>query len=303
MGGHAHGHSHRPSPEASRRWLAVALAINFGFALLEVLVGLLSGSVALLSDAAHMVTDAGAIAIALFAARLAMRPPSGRFTFGLRRAEILSAQFNGVTMLILAAMLAVESLRRLLDPPDVDGAAMVVIGVVGAAVNLAAAWALSRADRRNMNVEGAFLHNLADLWSSVAAAVAGLVIVTAGWLAADSLAALTVCALMVRAGWGLVRDSGAVLLEGAPGGVEPGVVGRALAGEHGVVEVHDLHIWELSSDYAALSAHVVTRPEEAGMEVRLRLCALLAERFGIEHSTLQVEPAAGGDLLQIEVRP
>lgn len=169
---HAHGHgghSHAPSADADRRWLAVALALIASFMFAEVVAGILASSLALLSDAAHMLTDAASIALALVAARLAARPPSGRNTFGLGRAEILSAQLNGASLLILAGIIAIEAVRRLVNPPDVDGAIVIVIGVVGGLVNVGAAWTLSRSERRSLNVEGARAHALADLYGSVAA--------------------------------------------------------------------------------------------------------------------------------------
>jgi cobalt-zinc-cadmium efflux system protein len=298
---HAHAHSHAPAPDADRRWLTVALGIIAGFMAIEVVAGVLAHSLALLSDAAHMLTDAGAIAIALYAARLAARPPAGRFTFGLGRAEILSAQGNGVALLVLAGVIAVEAIRRLSGPPDVDGAFVLVVGLLGAGVNVAAAMALGRAERRSLNIEGARAHVLTDLYASLAAAAAGAAILAFGFDRADAIASLLVAALMVRSGWALLRDAGRVLLEGAPEGVDPDAIGRALAREGGVVEVHDLHVWEVTSGFIALAAHVLVRPGDDCHAVRRRLQAMVAERFGIEHVTLQVDHAPAGDrLLDIE---
>ena len=221
--GHDHaGHSHGVDATSNPRWLWIALGLNFAFMLVEVAVGLIANSVALLSDAAHMLTDTASIGLALGAISLAARPPSGSFTFGLKRSEILSAQLNGASLLVLATFLAFEAVGRLSDPPAVEGGLVIVVGVVGALVNLAAALSLARANRTNLNVEGAYLHNLADLWSSVAAIGAGVLIVTTGFDQADGIAALTVCALMLWGGFGLIRDSGRILLEGAPKGMEPG---------------------------------------------------------------------------------
>jgi cobalt-zinc-cadmium efflux system protein len=212
--GHAHGHGdhhhhhHAPSADADLRWLAVALALIAGFMVVEVVGGLLASSLALLSDAAHMLTDAGAIGLALVAARLAARPAAGRFTFGLGRAEILSAQVNGAALLVLAGVISIEAIRRMFEPPEVDGAFVVVVGLAGAAVNVAAAWALGRAERRSLNVEGARQHVLTDLYASLAAAAAGAVVLLAGYDRADGIAALFVSGLMLRSGWGLLRDSG-----------------------------------------------------------------------------------------------
>ncbi len=300
---HAHAHHHGPSADADRYWLAVALGVIAGFMVVEVVAGILGDSLALLSDAAHMLTDAGAIAVALYAARLAARPPAGRFTFGLGRAEILSAQANGATLLVLAGVIAVEGIRRLWNPPDVDGGLVLIVGLLGACVNLAAAAALGRAERRSLNVEGARLHVLTDLFASLAAAVAGAVVLVAGFNQADAIASLLVAALMLASGWRLLRDSGRVLLEGAPEGIDPQAIGRAMAAHPGVLEVHDLHVWEVTSGFPALAAHVLVRPGDDCHGVRRSLQAMVGERFGIEHVTLQVDHAPAGDrLLEIEPR-
>ncbi|MEA2276093.1 MAG: cobalt-zinc-cadmium efflux system protein [Solirubrobacteraceae bacterium] len=296
-----HGHSHAPAPDADRRWLALALAIVVALLGVEVVVGLVADSLALLSDAAHVLTDAGAIAIALYAARLAARPPTGRFTFGFGRAEILSAQANGATLLVLAGVIVVEALRRLSHPPEVDGGFVLAVGLLGGCANVAAAAALGRAERRSLNVEGARAHILTDLYASLAAAAAGAVILATGFNRADAIASLVVAALMLRSGWALLREAGRVLLEAAPAGVDPEAVGNALAREPGVVEVHDLHVWEVTSGFPALAAHVLVRPGDDCHAVRRRLQTLVGERFAIDHVTLQVDHAPAGDqLLEIE---
>ncbi len=297
---HGHEHSHGASAAAEPRWLWVALWINVGFMVVEVTIGLIANSVALLSDAAHMLTDAGAIGLALAAVRLAERPPSGSFTFGLKRTEILSAQVNGAALLVLAGVIGFEAVRRLGSPVDVDGAFVIAVGVAGAFANGAAAMALGRANRASLNVEGAFMHNLADLYSSLAAAAAGVVIVTTGFDSADGIAALTVCVLMVHGGWGLLRESGRVLLEGTPKGMDAREIGQAMASHPGVSEVHDLHIWEVTSGFPALSAHVLVPAGTDCHERRRELTRLLEERFGIEHATLQVEHEREARLLEIE---
>jgi cobalt-zinc-cadmium efflux system protein len=303
---HAHGHGHHhhgPAADADRRWLAVALGVIATFMVVEVVAGILADSLALLSDAAHMLTDAGAIAVALYAAGLAARPAAGRFTFGLGRAEILSAQANGATLLVLAGVIAVEAVRRLWSVPEVDGGFVLVVGLVGACANVGAAAALGKAERRSLNVEGARIHVLTDLFASLAAATAGAVVLLTGFDRADAIASLLVAALMVRSGWLLLRDAGRVLLEGAPEGVDPQAVGRALAAYPGVVEVHDLHVWEVTSGFPALAAHVLVKPGDDCHGVRRSLQAMVAERFGIEHVTLQVDHAPAGDrLLEIEPR-
>ncbi|GAA4253249.1 cation diffusion facilitator family transporter [Dactylosporangium darangshiense] len=255
----------------------------------EVVVGVLARSLALLSDAAHMLTDAGAIVLALVAMRLAGRPPKGGYTFGLKRAEILSAQANGLTMLILGAVLAVEAVRRLVSPPDVVGAPVLVTALVGIAVNLGAAWALSRANRRSLNVQGAFLHILNDLFAFVATAIAGLVMVLTGFTRADPIATLIVVVLMVRAGLGLVRASGRIFLEAAPSGIDPPTLGSRLAGVPDVVEVHDLHVWQITSGEPAMSAHVLVAEGRDCHGVRAAIERLLQREYRITHSTLQVD--------------
>jgi cobalt-zinc-cadmium efflux system protein len=294
-----HVHSHAPAPDADLRWLAVALGLIVAFMLVEVVAGLLADSLALLSDAAHMLTDAGSIGLALVAARLAARPPGGRFTYGLGRAEILSAQVNGAALLVIAGMIAWEAIQRLGDPPDVDGLIVLVVGLAGAVVNVAAAWALSRAERRSLNVEGARAHVLADLYGSLGAALAGLLVLTAGLERADGVVALLVAALIVRSGFSLLGKSTRVLLEAAPRGIDPDAIGLALASQPGVSEVHDLHVWEVTSGFTALSAHVLVPPDADCHARRAELEHLLAERFGIAHTTLQVEHETGGGLLDI----
>ena len=296
---HGHAHSHAPAPDADRRWLGIALGLILAFMAVEVVAGLLADSLALLSDAAHMLTDAGSIGLALVAARLAARPPAGGFTFGLGRAEILSAQVNGASLLVLAGVIAWEAIGRLGDPPQVDGLVVLIVGLAGAGVNVAAAQALSRAERRSLNVEGARAHVLADLYASLGAALAGLLVLTAGLERADVVVALLVAVLMVRSGFALLGQATRVLLEAAPRGIDPAAVGHALAAHPGVSEVHDLHVWEVTSGFTALSAHVLVPAGEDCHGRRAELEHLLAERFGLEHTTLQVEHEAGDGLLDI----
>ncbi|MBW3607030.1 MAG: cation diffusion facilitator family transporter [Actinobacteria bacterium] len=304
---HAHdhsgaGHAHAPSAGADRRWLAVALALIVGFMAVEVVAGLLAGSLALLSDAAHMLTDAAAIGLALFAAGLAARPARGSYTFGFGRAEIVSAQINGAALFVLAGVIAVEGVRRLGTPPDVDGPVVVAVGAAGAFVNVAAFWALSRAERQSLNVAGARAHVLADLYGSVAAISAGSIIAFGGPAEVDAVAALTVAALMLRSGWSLLRASTRVLLEAAPAGMDPDEIGRTLAAMPGIVEIHDLHVWEVTSGFVALAAHVVVAPDDDCHLRRRELQTVLHERFGIRHTTLQVDHESWQPLVQIEPR-
>ena len=296
---HHHGHAHATDTGDPRR-LKIALALILGFMAVEVVAGILASSLALLSDAAHMLTDAGAIALALVAARLAARPAAGGYTFGLKRAEILSAQLNGATLLALAAVILYEGIRRLVDPPDVEGATVLVVAIAGIAVNLAATSVLAGADRRSLNVEGAFQHVLTDLFAFVATAIAGVVVLATGFSRADGIAALLVAALMIRSGWSLLRDSGRVLLEAAPKDLDPNEIGRTLAAQDHVVEVHDLHVWEVTSGMPSLSAHVTVGAGCDPQAHRRKLADLLRERFGIDHTTLQVEARHEGPL---EIEP
>ena len=299
----AHAHPHpAPRSEADRGRLRVALVLILGLMGAEVAVGIAAGSLALLSDAAHMLTDAGAIALALLALRLARRPPAGGFTFGLRRAEILSAQLNGVTLAGLGAVIVYEGVRRLIEPPEVDGGAVLAVALAGVVVNLIATWVLSGADRRSLNVEGAFQHILTDLFAFGATAIAGAVILATGFGQADGIAALVVAGLMLRAGYRLLRDSSRVLLEASPRGIDPSEVGRELASQPHVIEVHDLHVWEVTSGFPALSAHVLVKPGCDCQEHRRKLQHLLRERFEIEHTTLQVENA-GKQERPLEIEP
>ncbi|WP_280268335.1 cation diffusion facilitator family transporter [Nocardia wallacei] len=308
--GHAHdhtrsgaGHSHaHATPDSDRRWLAGALAVIVVFLLAEVVVGVLAGSLALLSDAAHMLTDAASIALALWAIRLAARPAAGRMTFGWKRAEILSAQANGLTLLLLAAWLTYEAIRRMAEPPEVAGGLVLGTALVGIVVNLAATWMISRANRSSLNVEGAFQHILNDLFAFIATAVAGVVILVTGFARADAIATLVVVALMVRAGVGLVRASSRIFLEAAPADLDPTAIGRDMAARDGVVEVHDLHIWEITSGSPALSAHVLVEPGRDCHAVREDLAHRLAHEHRIEHATLQVDHAQP-ELIELGARP
>jgi cobalt-zinc-cadmium efflux system protein len=297
--GIGHTHVHVDADSDSRR-LAIALGLIAGFMAVEVVVGILADSLALLADAAHMLTDAGALALALVVIRLAARPASGNLTFGLKRAEILSAQANGLTLLVLAGLIVFEGIRRLVDPPEPAGLALVLVAVAGVAVNLLATAQLARANRESLNVEGAFQHVFTDLVAFVATAVAGVLILTTGWVRADGVAALFVAAIMVRSAYGLLRDSGRILLEAAPEGIRADEVGQAMAEHPHVDEVHDLHIWTITSGFPALSAHVLVPPNEDCHGVRRELEAILRERFGLDHTTLQVDHSRPAGPLSVD---
>jgi cobalt-zinc-cadmium efflux system protein len=304
-GSHAHGdgahagHSHGVSPDADTRKLAFTLALIVGFMCFEIVVGLVVGSLALLSDSAHMLTDAAAIGLSIVAIRLAARPAKGVMTYGFRRVEILSAQANGVTLLVLALLIVFEACRRLITPPDVGGKAVLIVALVGVAVNLVATWTLAKANRESLNIEGSFQHLLTDLYAFIATAIAGILILTAGLVRADAVAALFVAGLMIRAAVGLLRASGRVLLEAAPERVDVAEVGAAMARHPHVTEVHDLHVWEISSGFLALSAHVLVEPDADCHAIRRELELLLGARFEIEHTTLQVDHSRADRLLQI----
>ena len=283
------GHSHALPADADARKLTFALALIVAFMVGEVVVGALVHSLALLSDAAHMLTDAGAIGLSLFAIRLAARPAKGAMTFGFKRAEILSAQFNGATLLVLALLIIYEAITRLVHPPHVLGTPVLVVALAGIVVNLAATALLSKASRQSMNVEGVFQHLLTDLAAFIFTAIAGLVIITTGFRRADAIASLVVAAIMLKAACGLLRESGRVFLEAAPRGLDPEVIGQLMVSQSGVNEVHDLHIWEVSSGFPSLSAHILVGRDTDCHAVRQQLERLLRERFELEHTTLQVE--------------
>ena len=284
-GGSRAGHSHATvTADTDTRRLAIALGLILAFMAVEVVVGIVVHSLALLSDAAHMLTDAAALGLSLIVIRLVARPAKGDLTFGFKRTEILSAQANGFTLLVLSGLIVYEGISRLVSPPKPQGLPILVVALVGVAINLAATWQLSRANRTSMNIEGSFQHILTDLIAFIATAIAGAVILTTDW---------------VRA-YGLLRDSGRVLLEAAPQGISVDAVGRAIAAHPHVESLHDLHVWEVSSGFPSLSAHVLVHPGDDCHAIRRELEQTLAERFGIEHTTLQVDHSTAERLLTID---
>jgi cobalt-zinc-cadmium efflux system protein len=293
------------SADADRRWLVTALALILALMAAEVLAGFAAHSLALISDAAHMLTDAVSIIVALAAMRLAARPARGEYTYGLKRTEILSAQANGITLLVLSAWLGYEAIRRLIAPPQVTGSLVLITALAGIAVNLAATWAISQANRASLNVEGAYQHILTDLFGFIATAIAGAVVMATGFSRADAIASLVVVALMVRAGTGLVRQSGRIFMEAAPAGTDPDAIGDRLAAVGAVAEVHDLHVWTITSGQPALSAHVLVTPGSDCHGIRRLLQQVLREEYRITHATLQVDHAGEGqrtDLLHVTGR-
>jgi cobalt-zinc-cadmium efflux system protein len=288
--GHAHHHGHMgASADADRRLLAIALGLFLAFTILEVAAGLVADSLALLADAGHMATDAGALALAVFAAWAATRPAHGRWTFGFARAEILAAQVNGLALLLVAAWITFEAVRRLIDPLDVDARVVVPVALAGIVLNVGVLALLSRAERQSLNVRGAYLHVATDAAAFAGTALAGVLILATGWNRFDSIASLGVAALALVAAVSLLRESGRIFLEGAPESVPPAEVGAAIVDHEGVVETHDLHVWTVTSGFPALSAHVLVEPGADCHRIRLELERMLHDRFGLDHSTLQVE--------------
>ena len=294
------GHHHGARAGDDGRRLAIALALILGFMAVEIPAGIIAQSLALLSDAGHMLTDAAALGFSLLALRLARRPAQGAMTFGFKRLEILSAQANGVTLLVLAALITYDAIRRLLNPPHVRGGLILAVALVGIVVNLAATWTLASADRNSLNVEGSFQHILADLYGFIGTAIAAAVILLTGFERADPLVSLLIAGLMVRSGYWLLKASGRVFLEASPEGLDPLQIGQALVGLPGVAEVHDLHVWEITSGFPALSAHVLVDADCDCHAARRRMEAMLQGRFRLDHTTLQVDHA-GAELLHIEM--
>ncbi len=299
------GHAHGVGPDTDGRRLAGALALILALMAVELAAGVVAHSLALLSDAGHMLTDAATIGVSLVALRLAARPPDGALTFGLKRAEILSALASGITLLVLATLIAYEAVRRLFAPPHVHAGLVLAVALAGVIVNLAAVLTLSGADRRSLNVEGSFQHILTDLYGFLGTALAAGVILASGFQRADPVASLLIAGLMTRSGLSLVKSSARVFLEAAPEGLDPQQIGRALVTQPGVVEVHDLHVWEVTSGFPALSAHVLVGADSDCHAARRQIEAMLRERFALDHTTLQVDHAGSeaSQMLQLEFAP
>jgi cobalt-zinc-cadmium efflux system protein len=282
-------HTHRHSGD--RRLLLGALCLIAGLMVVELVAGILADSLALLADAGHLVSDVAALAFAVVAATMAARPARGRWTYGFRRLEILSAQANGLLLLIVGIWIVFGAIRRLVSPSDVQGGIVLVVALAGIAVNLVATALLARASRESLNVRGAFLHVATDLVAFIGTAVAGALILVTGWDRFDPIAGLLVAGLMFWGAYGLLRESTRIFLEVAPTNIQPDAVGRALCEEPDVVEVHDLHVWTLTDGFPVASAHVLVAPGADCHAIRERLEQRLAQLFGLEHSTLQVEHA------------
>jgi len=288
--------------DADRRYLVIALVLIVTFMAFEVVVGIVSHSLALISDAGHMLTDAGALVLSIYVIRIVDRPADGGLTYGLRRAEVLSGQANSAVLLVLGVLVIYEAIWRLVQPPQVAGLLVTVVAAVGVIVNLAAAWVLAKANRQSLNVEGSFQHILTDLYAFIGTFVAGVVILVTGFNRADAIASIFVAALMLRSGYALQRKAIRVLLEGAPEDKAPADIGWTMAHEAGVSEVHDLHVWELAPGHPVLTAHVLVAPHADCHMIRRSLEQMLEARFHIGHTTLQVDHAHD-QLLTISTRP
>jgi cobalt-zinc-cadmium efflux system protein len=290
-------HDHAVRLDSDRRLLGAALALIAFFLVVEVVAAVVSGSLALLADAGHMLADVGALGLALGAATMARRPAGGRWTFGFRRLEILAAQVNGIVLAVIGVLIVYSAVRRLADPSEVRGGIVLVVALAGVAVSFAASVLLARAGRESLNVRGAFLHVVTDLAAFAGTAVAGGLILVTGWDRFDPIASLAVAALVLWSAYVLLREATGILLEISPADIDPEAVGKALAEEPQVAEVHDLHLWTVTSGFPAFSAHVLVEGGADCHAIRLRLERLLADRFGLDHTTLQVDHAASPERL------
>jgi cobalt-zinc-cadmium efflux system protein len=301
-GGHSHGgggHSHGQG--ANKKALAIVLALTTTYMFAEVIGGLLTGSLALLADAAHMLSDNIALGLALFAFWLAAKPPTPNRSFGYKRAEILAALFNGVTIVAISIWIFYEAYQRFQDPPEILGSWMMVVAVIGLVVNLAGTFILTRSAGENLNMQGALRHVLADLLGSIGVIAAALVILLTGYRIADPIISVFIGVLVLFSSWKLLRDSVSILLESSPPGIDAEQVGKKMADVGGVEEVHDLHIWMVTSGFPALAAHVLVGKNDDCHQKRRDLEEMLAREFEIEHTTLQVDHVGdhtGGERLR-----
>jgi cobalt-zinc-cadmium efflux system protein len=300
-----HEHGDQGSRSQNKRALGVVLGLTTGFLVVEVIAGFITGSLALLADAGHMLSDVLSLAIALVAVTLAERPPTPQRSFGLQRAEILAALANGVTLVLVSLWIFYEAAQRLSDPPEIVGGAMLVVAIGGLVVNLVGGWALQRGKGASLNVSAALRHVVADLLGSVGVITAALVILLTGWRYADPIISILIGFLVLGSAVPVIRDAGRVLLEAAPRGLDVKKVGRRMVEQPGVSEVHDLHVWTVTSGFPALAAHVLVPPDEDCHVRRRDLERLLRDEFGIDHTTLQVDHTRKRHLVQLEsaVRP
>ena len=287
--GGSHDHDHGRAADANRRALTLTLVLTSSFMAAEVVGGLITGSLALLADAAHMLSDALSLALALGAVWLASKPETAERTFGYKRAEILAALANGVTLVAVSLWIFVEAARRFGEPAEILGGPMLAVAIVGLLVNAVAIRVLHGGGHDSLNVSAALRHVIADLLGSVGVILAAVIILLTGWTYADPLISVVIGILILGSSWGVLRDSTQVLLEGSPKNIDVERLGKRLAGADGIAEVHDLHVWEITSGFPALSAHVLVAPDEDCHQRRRDLESLLNEEFGLTHTTLQVD--------------
>lgn len=292
-GAHAHAHSHSHAPANFGRAFAIGIGLNLGYVILEAGFGIATGSIALLADAGHNLSDVLGLGVAWGALRLAARPASQRFTYGLKRSGILAALANALFLFLSCGAIAVEAVRRLADPQPVPGGVVMAVAAAGIAVNAFTAWLFARGRKGDVNIRGAYLHMLADAVISAAVVVAGLIILLTGQYWLDPALSLIVVAIIMRSTWGLMRESVAMALDGVPPGIDPGAVAGFLADHPGVVAVHDLHIWPMGTTDTALTAHLVIPAGHPGDGALAALAHDLEHRFGIGHATIQVETGEG----------
>jgi cobalt-zinc-cadmium efflux system protein len=281
----------------------VALGINVAMLVAEAVGGVLTGSLAVLADAGHLLSDVGSIGLALFAAGLAARPAAGRMTFGYQRSEILAALVNGLLLVVVSIAIAYAAIGRLGDPPEIDGLGVLGLGLLGLLGNVAATVVLARGEREDVNLEGVLRHSAADALGSLGVVLAGAFVLAGGSSVIDPVVSLAIAALILISSWRLISEPLGVLMEAAPAGVDVDAAGAAICGEEGVRSVHDLHIWTVTSGFGALAAHVVVSAECDRDLVRRRIELLLHERFEIDHTTLQMEEEASERLLHVENAP
>jgi len=280
-----------------------ALSINLGLLLAEAIGGILTGSLALLADAGHVLSDAGSIVLALIAARLATLPAAGRRTFGYQRSEVLAALVNGLLLVVVSVAVAVAAIGRFGDPPEIDGWGVLALGVLGLAGNVAATIVLARGQREDINLEGVLRHSVADALGSIGVIVAGAVVLLGGSPVVDPIVGLLIAALVLASSWRLIKEPFDVLMEAAPAGVDVDGIGATICQEEGVRSVHDLHVWTVTAGFGAIAAHVVVAQGADRDLIRRRLELTLREGYGIEHTTLQMEEEASQELLHVENTP
>jgi cobalt-zinc-cadmium efflux system protein len=305
-GDHGRGfgaHALEARRDDSRRRMWVALGINVAMLAAAAVGGVLTGSLALLADAGHLLSDVGAIVLALIAARLASMPAAGRRTFGYQRSEVLAALANGLLLVAVSVAIAIAALGRLSNPPGIDGAGVLFLGLLGLAGNIVATLVLARGQRDDINLEGVLRHSFADALGSLGVVLAGAFVLAGGSDVVDPIVSLLIAALVLASSWRLIKEPFEVLMEAAPAGLDVEGLGRTICGEEGVRSVHDLHVWTVTAGFRAIAAHVVVAQDADRDLIRRRLELTLGERFGIEHTTLQMEEEADPGLLRVENAP